>query len=78
MQTKKQSFIEANSQAIVGSIIGLIVIRILLPLIEHLDKNTQTIIIVFIMFIASTSRGYVMRRFFEKLTKKQNKTIDIK
>lgn len=66
MQTKKQSFIEANSQAIIGSIIGLIVIRILLPLIEHLDKNTQTIIIVFVMYICSSSRGYVIRRWFNK------------
>ena len=65
-QSKKQSFIEANSQAIVGSIIGLVAIRILLPLIEHLDKNIQTIIIVFIMFVLSSSRGYVMRRYFNK------------
>ena len=69
MQTKKQSFIEANSQAIVGSSIGLIAIRILLPLIEHLDKNTQSIIIVFIMFILSTTRGYVIRRYFNKKLK---------
>lgn len=65
-QSKKQSFIEANSQAIIGSIIGLIAIRILLPLVEHLDKNTQTIIIVFIMYLLSSSRGYVIRRFFNK------------
>lgn len=69
MQTKKQSFIEANSQAIIGSIIGLIAIRILLPLVEHLDKNTQTIIIVFIMYILSSSRGYVIRRFFNRKNK---------
>ena len=66
MQSKKQSFIEANSQAIIGSIVGLIVIRILLPLVEHLDKNIQTIIIVFVMFVCSTSRGYVLRRYFNK------------
>ena len=66
-QSKKHSFIEANSQAIIGSIVGLIVIRILLPLIEHLDKNIQTIIIVFIMYICSSARGYFIRRFFNKL-----------
>ena len=69
MQTKKQSFIEANSQAIIGSIIGLIAIRILLPLVEDLDKNTQTIIIVFIMYVLSSSRGYVIRRWFNKKNK---------
>lgn len=72
MQSKKQSFIEANSQAIIGSIIGLIVIRILLPLIEHLDKNIQTIIIVFVMFICSTARGYVLRRYFNKKVSNSN------
>ena len=69
MQTKKQSFIEANSQAIIGSIIGLIAIRILLPLVEVLDKNTQTIIIVFIMYVLSSSRGYIIRRWFNKKNK---------
>ena len=69
MQTKKQSFIEANSQAIIGSIIGLIAIRILLPLVEHLDKNTQTIIIVFVMYVCSSLRGYVIRRWFNKKNK---------
>ena len=72
MQSKKQSFIEANSQAIIGSIVGLIVIRILLPLVEHLDKNIQTIIIVFIMFVCSTSRGYVLRRYFNKKVSNSN------
>ena len=72
MQTKKESLIEANSQAIIGSIIGLIAIRILLPLIEHLDKNIQTIIIVFIMFILSTSRSFIVRRYFNKKDTKSN------
>jgi len=72
MQSKKQSFIEANSQAIIGSIVGLIVIRILLPLVEHLDKNIQTIIIVFVMFVCSTSRGYVLRRYFNKKVSNSN------
>jgi hypothetical protein len=48
---------------------GLIAMRIMLPLVESLDKNTQSIIIVAVMFILSSLRSYTIRRYFNKKTK---------
>lgn len=72
MQTKFQSIKEAFSQSLIGVIIGFVAIRTLLPLVENLDKNIQSIIIVFVMFILSTSRGYILRRYFNKKETKCN------
>lgn len=69
MQTKLQSIKETLSQSLLGIIIGLIAMRIMLPLIDNLDKNIQAIIIVSVMFILSTLRGYFIRRYFNKNTK---------
>lgn len=63
-QSKLQSLKETLNQSFLGIVIGLITMRIMLPLIEDLDKNSQTIIIVFVMFILSTVRGYLIRRFY--------------
>lgn len=66
MQSILESLKESFSQSFIGIFIGLIAMRIMLPLVENLDKNTQSIIIVLIMFILSTSRGFVIRRYFNK------------
>ena len=63
-QSKLQSLKETLNQSFLGIVIGLITMRIMLPLIEDLDKNSQTVIIVFVMFILSTVRGYLIRRFY--------------
>ena len=77
MQTKLESIKETFSQSILGIIIGLIAMRFMLPLLENLDKNTQSVIIVFIMFLLSTSRGYIVRRFFnKKISIKNSKGVD--
>lgn len=67
MQTKLQSIKETLSQSLLGIIIGLIAMRIMLHLIDNLDKNIQAIIIVFVMFILSTLRGYLVRRYFNRI-----------
>ena len=72
MQTKLESIKETFSQSILGIIIGLIAMRFMLPLLENLDKNTQSVIIVFIMFILSTSRTYIIRRYFNKKSHSKN------
>lgn len=69
MQSKFQSIKEAFSQSLIGVLIGLLAIRTLLPLVENLDKNIQSLIIVLIMFIFSTLRGYIIRRYFNKKEK---------
>ena len=66
MQTKLESIKETFSQSILGIIIGLIAMRVMLDVLENIDKNTQSVVIVFVMFVLSTSRGYVVRRFFNK------------
>ena len=77
MQTKLESIKETFSQSILGIIIGLIAMRFMLPLLENLDKNTQSVIIVFIMFLLSTSRTYIIRRYFNKKScSKNSKGVD--
>ena len=66
MQTKLESIKETFSQSILGIIIGLIAMRVMLDVLENIDKNTQSVVIVFVMFVLSTSRGYIVRRFFNK------------
>ena len=69
MQTKLESIKETFSQSILGVVIGLIAMRIMLSLLENIDKNTQSVVIVFVMFVLSTSRGYIVRRYFNKKSK---------
>ena len=66
MQTKLESIKETFSQSILGIIIGLIAMRVMLDVLENIDKNTQSVVIVFVMFVLSTSRTYIIRRFFNK------------
>lgn len=69
MQSKIDSIKEAFSQSFVGIFIGLVAMRTMLPLIEDLDKNSQSLIIVFVMFILSSSRTYIIRRYFNAKNK---------
>ena len=66
MQSKLESIKETFSQSILGIIIGLIAMRVMLDVLENIDKNTQSVVIVFVMFVLSTSRGYIVRRYFNK------------
>ena len=72
MQTKLESIKETFSQSILGIIIGLIAMRVMLDVLENIDKNTQSVVIVFVMFVLSTSRGYIVRRYFNKKSCSKN------
>ena len=72
MQTKLESIKETFSQSILGIIIGLIAMRVMLDVLENIDKNTQSVVIVFVMFVLSTSRGYIIRRYFNKKSHSKN------
>ena len=72
MQTKLESIKETFSQSILGIIIGLIAMRVMLDVLENIDKNTQSVVIVFVMFVLSTSRGYIVRRYFNKKSQLKN------
>lgn len=66
MQSKKDTHKEVLLNNVLGVLIGLITMRIMLPLIEGLSFETRSIIIVGVMFCLSYTRGYVIRRFFNK------------
>lgn len=66
MQSKKDTHKEVLLNNVLGVLIGLITMRIMLPLIEGLSFETRSIIIVTVMFCLSYTRGYVIRRFFNK------------
>lgn len=70
MQSKYESFKETLNQALLGIIIGVIAMNIMIRILDGLDKTLQSIIIVFVMFILSTGRGYLVRRYFN--SKDQN------
>lgn len=72
MQSKFDSIKEAFSNSIIGILIGLIAMRIMLSLFENMDKNLQSIIIVSIMFCLSSSRTYIIRRYFNKKVSNSN------
>lgn len=66
MQSKKDTHKEVLLNNVLGVLIGLITMRIMLPLIEGLSFETRSIIIVTVMFCLSYTRSYVIRRFFNK------------
>lgn len=68
MQTKKQSFIEANINTLVGfcaSYIALLLINVLYDLNLTLFDSFE---ITLIFTLISILRNYFIRRFFNKLT----------
>lgn len=66
MQSKKDTHKEVLLNNILGVLIGLIAIRVMIPLLEGISADIQSIIIVGVMFCLSYTRGYVIRRFFNK------------
>jgi hypothetical protein len=66
MQSKKDTHKEVFLNNILGVLIGLLAMRIILPLIEGLSFETRSIVIVGVMFCLSYTRGYVIRRFFNR------------
>lgn len=66
MQSKKDTHKEVLLNNVLGVLIGLIAIRVMIPLLEGINADIQSIIIVGVMFCLSYTRGYVIRRFFNK------------
>jgi hypothetical protein len=66
MQSKKDTHKEVLLGNVLGVFVGLITMRVMLPLIESLSVETRSNIIVGVMFCLSYTRGYVIRRFFNK------------
>ncbi len=66
MQSKKDTHKEVLLNNVLGVLVGLIAMRMMLPLIEGLSFETRSIVIVGVMFCLSYTRGYVIRRFFNR------------
>ncbi len=66
MQSKKDTHKEVLLNNVLGVLVGLIAMRTMLPLIEDLSFEARSIIIVTVMFFLSYTRGYAIRRFFNK------------
>lgn len=68
-QSKNKSLIESITNTVVGLISSFIIQIIIYPLLGILVSISQNIIITFVFFIASVVRGYLVRRFFNRLDK---------
>lgn len=66
MQSKKDTHKEVLLNNILGVLVGLIAIRLLVPIVKEFDPTLQSFIIVGVMFCLSYTRGYVIRRFFNR------------
>ena len=69
-QSKKQSFIEANTSTLIGFIVSYVLSYTVLPLYGVEQSHSVSFQITLIYTIASIFRGYFVRRYF-------NKRIDI-
>ena len=64
MQTKYQSFIEANTNTSLGFIVAYILTYTVLPLYGVEQSHSVSFQITLIYTIASIGRGYLVRRYF--------------
>lgn len=66
-QTKKHSLIESTIQTLIGLITSILVQLILYPILNIPVTLKQNIIITIVFFVVSILRGYLVRRFFNKI-----------
>lgn len=69
MQSKKYSFIESLTNVFIGLIISFLVQLAIYPILNIEVKLHQNIIITLVFTVVSILRGYVLRRFFNKIKK---------
>ena len=75
-QTKKQSFIEANTSTFLGFIVSYTLSYTVLPLYGVEQSHSVSFQITLIYTIASIFRGYFVRRYFNN-KKNINKYLDV-
>jgi high-affinity Fe2+/Pb2+ permease len=68
MQTKKQSFIEAITNTVIGFLISLAATFFIFPIVGIESTGYKNIIITLFFTVISILRSYVLRRFFNKKT----------
>jgi hypothetical protein len=67
MQSKKQSIIESVTNTVIGLVTSFLIQIIIYPVLDIPVTVRQNIIITLVFFVASILRGYLIRRFFNKL-----------
>lgn len=71
MQSRLHSFLEATANILIGSLISLLVQRLVFPLYGIQITLSQDIQIVAIFTVVSIVRSYVLRRVFNRFHKKE-------
>jgi hypothetical protein len=66
-QSKKHSAIESIINVFVGLITSFLIQLVLYPMLNIPVTFSQNLIITFVFFIVSFIRGYLIRRFFNKI-----------
>lgn len=66
-QSKKHSAIESVTNVVIGLITSIVTQMILYPILGIPVSFSQNLIITMVFFIISFIRGYVIRRFFNRL-----------
>jgi len=66
-QSKKHSAIESITNVVIGLITSFLIQLVLYPMLNIPVSFSQNIIITFVFFVASFIRGYLIRRFFNKI-----------
>ena len=69
MQSKRESMIETLTSVFVGWIIGVILNMLVLPLFDYDVNLTDGVLISIIFTAVSVVRSYVVRRFFNSMSK---------
>jgi len=68
-QSKNQSLIESATNTIIGLLSSFLIQIIIYPILNIPVTLGQNVIITLVFFVASILRGYVIRRFFNKIQK---------
>ncbi|MEX0940100.1 MAG: hypothetical protein WDZ41_01970 [Candidatus Babeliales bacterium] len=66
-QSKKMSAVESITNVAVGLLVSFCIQLVIYPALEIEVSVNQNILITIVFFIASFVRGYLLRRFFNKL-----------
>lgn len=66
-QSKKHSALESVTNVIIGLITSIVTQMILYPILGIPVTFSQNLIITMVFFVISFVRGYVIRRFFNRI-----------
>jgi hypothetical protein len=67
MQNRKLSLAESLTNTFTGLLVSFIIQLIIYPLLDIPVRLEQNILITFVFTLASIGRGYIVRRYFNKL-----------